>query len=62
MSFTIQMVIYETYMDLMKKKEGLTTVEYAVAGALVAAAVVVAFRALGNQVGLVINNLTTAIG
>lgn len=48
--------------DLLRKKEGLTTVEYAVAGALIAAAVVAAFGALGNQVGLVINNITNAIG
>ena len=48
--------------DLLQKKEGLTTVEYAVAGALVAAAVVVAFSTLGNQVGIVVNNITGAIG
>ena len=48
--------------DLMRKKDGLTTVEYAVAGALVAAAVVLAFQALGTQVGTVVNNITTAIG
>ena len=48
--------------DLMSKKDGLTTVEYAVAGALIAAAVVTAFTALGTQVGLVINNIQSAIG
>ena len=48
--------------DLMRKKDGLTTVEYAVAGALIAAAVVVAFGTLGNTVGDVIDNIETAIG
>ena len=48
-------------MQFLRDEEGLTTVEYAVAGALVAAAVVLAFGALGNQVGNVINGLTTAI-
>ena len=47
---------------LWKDERGLTTVEYAVAGSLVALAVVLAFTGLGNQVGVVINALTTAIG
>ncbi|MGH8575703.1 MAG: Flp family type IVb pilin [Gammaproteobacteria bacterium] len=46
----------------VRDEEGLTTVEYAVAGALVAAAVVAAFQALGLQVGTVIDNLRVAIG
>jgi len=49
-------------MKFFRNEEGLTTVEYAVAGALVAAAVVLAFTALGGQVGTVITGLTTAIG
>jgi pilus assembly protein Flp/PilA len=48
--------------NFLRSEKGLTTVEYAVAGALVAAAVVVAFTALGGQVGIVIDGLTTAIG
>ena len=48
-------------MKFLRSEKGLTTVEYAVAGALVAAAVVIAFETLGNQVGIVINSLTTAI-
>ena len=48
-------------MQFLRDEEGLTTVEYAVAGALVAAAVVVAFGALGDQVNVVITGLTTAI-
>jgi pilus assembly protein Flp/PilA len=48
-------------MNFLRSEKGLTTVEYAVAGALVAAAVVVAFQLLGVQVTTVINTLTTAI-
>jgi len=48
-------------LKFLRDEEGLTTVEYAVAGALVAAAVVTAFTALGGQVGTVINGLKTAI-
>ena len=55
-------VMTQKFVDFIKEEEGLTTVEYAVAGALVAAAVVIAFRALGLQVGTVINGLTNAIG
>ena len=46
----------------LKEEEGLTTVEYAVAGALVAAAVVTAFTELGEEVCAVINGITTDIG
>ena len=48
-------------MQFLRDEEGLTTVEYAVAGALIAAAVVVAFETLGNQVNIVITQITTAI-
>ena len=51
----------EKIMKFLRDESGLTTVEYAVAGALVAAAVVTAFGALGNQVGIVINGLKDAI-
>lgn len=54
--------IKTSVMQFVKDEEGLTTVEYAVAGALVAAAVVAAFRALGLQVGTVIDSLRVAIG
>ncbi len=40
---------------------GLTTVEYAVAGGLVAAAVVVAFTDLGAAVGGVITGITASL-
>lgn len=40
---------------LWKEEEGLTTVEYAIAGGLVGAAVILAFTDLGAEVGRVIN-------
>lgn len=40
---------------LWKEEEGLTTVEYAIAGGLVGAAVILAFTDLGEEVGRVIN-------
>ncbi|MOA66425.1 Flp/Fap pilin component [compost metagenome] len=45
----------------IKDEEGLTVVEYAVAGGLISLAVVTAFTALGTQVGVVIDALTDAI-
>ena len=45
----------------VREDEGLTTVEYAVAGTLVALAVVTAFTALGTQVGTSVGAITTAI-
>ena len=41
------------------EEEGLTTVEYAVAGSLVAAAVATAFSQLGTAVGGAITTLTS---
>ena len=52
----------EKILKFLKDEQGLTTVEYAVAGALVAAAVVGAFGLLGSTVGSVIGNITTNIG
>jgi pilus assembly protein Flp/PilA len=51
----------EKIMNFLRNEEGLTTVEYAVAGALVAAAVVFAFQTLGVSVGNVITTLDTAV-
>ena len=48
-------------LTFVRDESGLTTVEYAVAGALIAAAVVVAFATLGNNVKNVITNISTAI-
>jgi pilus assembly protein Flp/PilA len=47
--------------SFLREEEGLTTVEYAVAGTLVALAVVTAFGLLGDQVETQINAITTAI-
>ena len=49
-------------LDFLRDEEGLTTVEYAVAGALVAAAVVAAFTQLGPTVVGTINGITTDLG
>ncbi|MEX3073898.1 Flp family type IVb pilin [Vibrio alginolyticus] len=43
-------------------EEGLTAVEYAVAGSLVTAGVVAAFTELGTSVKIGINKLITALG
>ena len=47
--------------DFYQDEEGLTTVEYAVAGALVAAAVVTAFTDLGEEVGNTISGLESTL-
>jgi pilus assembly protein Flp/PilA len=46
---------------LWKDDEGLTTVEYAVAGGLIAAVVVGAFITLGNTVGGIITYINTQL-
>jgi len=51
----------EKIMSFLRDEEGLTTVEYAVAGALVAAAVVAAFTALGTEVGVTIDRLQSIL-
>ena len=45
------MSIKERVLEFLRDEEGLTTVEYAVAGGLIAAAVIAAFVALGDTVG-----------
>jgi pilus assembly protein Flp/PilA len=45
----------------LRDEEGLTTVEYAVAGGLIALVVIIAFRALGLTVNNVINNINSAL-
>jgi pilus assembly protein Flp/PilA len=54
-------VIGNKLADFIKDEEGLTTVEYAVAGTLVALAVVAAFTQLGNAVGNSINEIENVI-
>ena len=46
----------------IKEEEGLTVVEYAIAGSLVGLAVVTAFTDLGTAVGDKIQEIITAIG
>lgn len=46
---------------LWKEEDGLETVEYAIAGGLIAAGVVLAFTNLGKAVSNVINYLYTAV-
>ncbi len=45
----------------LMEEEGLTTVEYAIAGSLVGAAVIFAFTELGVAVGDVITNITDCL-
>ena len=47
--------------NLLQDDKGLTTVEYAVAGALVAAALVVTFQSLGLSVAGVLGNIAVLI-
>ena len=53
--------MFKQVMKFLRDEEGLTTVEYAVAGGLVAATLVVAFGDLGDGVRGVITGLTSAI-
>ena len=48
-------------MSFLRDEDGLTTVEYAIAGGLVGAAVIAAFQALGLSVGAVITNITALL-
>jgi len=50
-------VMVRSLIAVWKKEEGLTTVEYAIAGGLVAAGVIGAFTLLGSGVFKVINYL-----
>ncbi len=57
---TIQ-TIKTAVLKFAKDEDGLTIVEYAVAGGLIAAAVVLSFTELGTAVKNVIDGLTDAI-
>ena len=48
-------------MKFMQDEEGLTTVEYAIAGGLVGAAVIAAFQLLGAEVSRIITGIMTAL-
>ncbi|MCO6059611.1 Flp family type IVb pilin [Pseudomonas sp. MOB-449] len=54
--------IKTSVMKFVKDEDGLTTVEYAVAGGLIALAVVTAFTELGTAVTNKLADLTTCIG
>ena len=45
----------------LRDERGLTTVEYAVAGGLIVAALVVAFENLGGRVQAIIESIITAL-
>jgi pilus assembly protein Flp/PilA len=51
----------ESIKKFLRDEEGLTTVEYAIAGGLVGAAVVVAFGLLGDEVDEIIREILTAL-
>jgi pilus assembly protein Flp/PilA len=51
----------QAIMNFLREEEGLTTVEYAVAGGLITVAAVAAFAALGSEVARVINDLVTVL-
>jgi pilus assembly protein Flp/PilA len=46
----------------IRDEEGLTMVEYAIAGALVTAAAVAAFTLLGTNIGLQVTGLANTVG
>jgi len=46
---------------LWQEEEGLTVVEYAIAGGLIGATVIAAFTNLGATVGLIIANINTML-
>ena len=50
-----------TLISFWKEEEGLTVVEYAIAGGLIGATVIAAFTDLGKTVGLIIANINTKL-
>jgi len=55
------MSIKEKVLAFLRDEEGLTTVEYAIAGGLVGAAVIVAFGLLGDNVERIITYINTQL-
>jgi pilus assembly protein Flp/PilA len=55
------LTIVRTYLDFYRDTRGLTIVEYAVAGALIAAAVVAAFLLLGGNISTEITDLANTV-
>jgi pilus assembly protein Flp/PilA len=58
---TMLKVMVRSLIAVWKREEGLTTVEYAIAGGLVAAGVIGAFQLLGSGVFKVIDYLQTQL-
>lgn len=56
------MLTMKGLIEFLQGEEGLTTVEYAIAGGLVAGGLILAFNVLGTNVGDVIRDLHAAIG
>lgn len=52
----------EKFIKFLRDEEGLTMVEYAVAGGLVCAIAVAAFQLLGQNIGRVINGIANLLG
>jgi pilus assembly protein Flp/PilA len=48
-------------MSFLRNEEGLTTVEYAIAGGLIGAAVILAFGLLGGEVARIIDEIYQAL-
>jgi pilus assembly protein Flp/PilA len=55
------MSIKQKLLAFLHEEEGLTTVEYAIAGGLVGAAVILAFTNLGAKVAAVIDSITGSL-
>jgi pilus assembly protein Flp/PilA len=55
------MSIKEKVLAFLRDEEGLTTVEYAIAGGLVGAGVILAFGLLGEEVARVITEIMNAL-
>lgn len=56
------MNIAKELLRLVNDEEGLTVVEYAIAGGLVAAGVITAFTRLGDNVGGIVGNICDELG
>jgi pilus assembly protein Flp/PilA len=56
------MSIKDKALAFLRDEEGLTTVEYAIAGGLVGATVIAAFVLLGGRVGNIITFIYTQLG
>jgi pilus assembly protein Flp/PilA len=51
----------EKLLAFLRREEGLTTVEYAIAGGLISAAVIAGFITLGDQVARIIDLIQQAL-